>query len=189
MRKEIPELNALLSEVERKYGRRIATSTDFEALSVVIEHEINEMISASTLKRLWGYVSSNPSPRVSTLDILSRYVGKRDYKGFCTSLILTAKKESGSFSGKYISASELEPGQDLVIGWNPNRLVTLKYMGAFRFKTISSANAQLQVGDEFETTNFSLGYPLYIPLIYRGAETLPSYIAGSVNGLTVLELK
>ena len=77
MRKEIPELNALLSEVERKYGRRIATSTDFEALSVVIEHEINEMISASTLKRLWGYVSSNPSPRVSTLDILSRYVGSR----------------------------------------------------------------------------------------------------------------
>lgn len=182
-------MNALLSEVESKYGRRIATSTDFEALSVVIEHEINEMISASTLKRLWGYVTSNPSPRASTLDILSRYVGKRDFREFRTSLKITAKKESGSFSGRYISASELEPGQNLVIGWNPNRLVTLRYLGDFRFRAVSAANAQLRVGDEFEATNFSLGYPLYIPLIYRGTEALPSYIAGSVNGLTVLELK
>ena len=37
--KDIPELNYLLSQVEKQYGRRVATSTDFEALSVFIEHE------------------------------------------------------------------------------------------------------------------------------------------------------
>ena len=37
--KNIPELSFLLSEVEKKYGRRVATSTDFETLSVVIEME------------------------------------------------------------------------------------------------------------------------------------------------------
>lgn len=48
MSKQIPELNYLLSEVEKHYGRRISTSTDFEALSVVIEHDINEMVSCFT---------------------------------------------------------------------------------------------------------------------------------------------
>ena len=62
----IPELTYLLSEVERKYNRRIATTNDFESLSVVIEHYTGELLSASTLKRLWGYVSLNPTPRVAS---------------------------------------------------------------------------------------------------------------------------
>ena len=52
--KEIPELKFLLAEVGKIYGRGIKTTTDFEALSVVIEHSINERISATTLKRMWG---------------------------------------------------------------------------------------------------------------------------------------
>lgn len=34
-KKHIPELAYLLTEVEKKYGRRIAPTTDFESLSVV----------------------------------------------------------------------------------------------------------------------------------------------------------
>ena len=74
-KKLIPELNYLLTQVEKHYGRRVATATDFEALSVFIEHETGELLSASTLKRLWGYVSSRPSPRKDTLDILCRFIG------------------------------------------------------------------------------------------------------------------
>ena len=44
--KNIPELSFLLSEVEKKYGRRVATSTDFESLSVVIEMSVGELISS-----------------------------------------------------------------------------------------------------------------------------------------------
>ena len=79
----ITELSHLLSEVERTYGRRIATSTDFEALAVMIEHQTRELISASTLKRLWGYVTLNPTPRMTTLDVLARYIGQSSCKKFC----------------------------------------------------------------------------------------------------------
>ena len=72
MTNQIPEISLLLLEVERKYGRKVSTSTDFESLSVVIEHEIGEYLSSSTLKRLWGYVSLRPTPRISTLDVLCR---------------------------------------------------------------------------------------------------------------------
>ena len=50
----IPELNWLLELVKREYGRDISTSTDFEALSVTIEHKIGELLSSSTLKSLFG---------------------------------------------------------------------------------------------------------------------------------------
>ena len=84
MSKNIPELTFLLAEVEKKYNRRIATTTDFESLSVVIEHTTGELLSSSTLKRLWGYVSLNPTPRISTLDILSRFTGHGVDNRFCT---------------------------------------------------------------------------------------------------------
>lgn len=64
---KIPELNYLLKKVEQRYGRRISTSTDFEALSVVIDHKTGELVSASTLKRLWGYVSMRPTPRITSI--------------------------------------------------------------------------------------------------------------------------
>ena len=82
MPNQIPEIAFLLKEVERKYGREVHTSTDFESLSVVIEREINEYISSATLKRLWGYVSLKPAPRVATLDVLCRFIGHLFRQGF-----------------------------------------------------------------------------------------------------------
>lgn len=43
IQKNMPELAYLLAEVEDKYGQRIATTTDFESLSFVIEHQIGEL--------------------------------------------------------------------------------------------------------------------------------------------------
>ncbi|MDO5443371.1 MAG: hypothetical protein Q4G10_06835 [Bacteroidia bacterium] len=187
MNKNIPELNSLLTEVENKFGKRIATSTDFESLSNDIEHVSGNQISASTLKRLWGYVHSNPTPRSATLDILCNYIGERNFKEFCINLKKKANIESGHFASKYIAVSEILPEQTLMLGWKPDRLVKIIYLGDFRFKVLSSKNSQLQVGDVFEATAFSLGFPLYIPYVLRGSEKLPSYIAGSFNGLTKLE--
>lgn len=184
----IPELNSLLAEVEKKYAKRVATSTDFESLSAEIDRVNGERISPSTLKRLWGYVQSNPVPRSTTLDILCRYIGNRNFKEFCINLKRNSNSESGHFTSKYISTSELDAGQKLLVGWNPDRIIQLSYLGDFRFRVLSSENAQLQEGDEFDATSFSLGFPLYIPSIIRKGEKLPSYIAGSLNGLTTLEL-
>lgn len=185
--KQIPELNYLLSQVEKRYDRRIATTTDFEALSVVIERDINELVSASTLKRMWGYVSSKPVPRVATLDILSRFIGKQDFRDFCDSLKNTPDFDSGFFSAKYLIASELGEGAQVTIGWSPNRVVKLKHISEDKFVVESSLNSHLKEGDEFEVSVFMLGYPLYISRILREGQYTPSYIAGAADGLTILE--
>ena len=54
-RKEIPELQYLLELVEKQYGRKLSTTTDFESLSVIIEKATGDLLSSSTLKRLYGH--------------------------------------------------------------------------------------------------------------------------------------
>ena len=187
--KNMPELAYLLTEVEKKYGRRIATTTDFESLSVVIEHQIGELISSSTLKRLWGYVSLNPTPRVATLDVLSRFVGHRDFKAFCNHLKESQVYASNFFTSRCQTVAELKPDTTVHIGWAPNRLVKMRYMGNYQFEVISSENSQLMAGDRFELTEIIVGYPLYISRILRNGTYTPSYVAGQIDGINLLKIE
>lgn len=183
----IPELHYLLTEVERRYGRKVCTSADFESLSSTIEAEVHEMISSSTLKRLWGYVSSNPVPRHTTLNILSRYTGRRDFEEFCKEIKRNSGIDSTFFTAKCISASELVEHDVVVIGWNPNRMVELEYVGDHHFRVIGNENSNLTIGCVFEASSFMVGHPLYIPRILCEGKFTPPYIAGIHDGLTVVE--
>ena len=187
--KNMPELAYLLTEVEKKYGRRIATTTDFESLSVVIEHQIGELISSSTLKRLWGYVSLNPTPRVATLDVLSRFVGHRDFKAFCNHLKESQVYASNFFTSRCQTVAELKPDTTVHIGWAPNRLVKMRYLGNYQFEVMSSENSQLMPGDRFELSEIIVGYPLYISRILRNGAYTPSYVAGQIDGINLLKVE
>lgn len=185
--KEIPELSFLLKEVEKIYGRRVATTTDFESLSIVIEHEIGELLSASTLKRLWGYVGDKRTPRIDTLDILSRFCGKKDFKEFCSWLVEESGVDSQFFTVRCVRADDLCSGDIITLGWAPDRLVKVRYLGSERFCVVSNANSKLREGDEFVADGFILNFPLYITTIYREGKILPAYVAGRLHGLSVLE--
>lgn len=74
---------ALRESIETSVGKRIQTPKDFDYLSQVIEECQGEHISVSTLKRIWGYVASSSMPRRSTLNILAKQVGNRDWDDFC----------------------------------------------------------------------------------------------------------
>ena len=187
--KHIPELACLLSEVEKKYGRRIATTTDFESLSVVIEHATGELLSSSTLKRLWGYVSLNPTPRISTLDILSRFIGHKDFRGFCQWMTDSNVFSSTFFSSRYLSVSELNEMSKVTIGWSPDRLVEMRYLGNFTFEIEKSVNSKLRTGDRFELSDIILGYPLFITRILRDGEYTPAYVAGQEEGINLLTVE
>ena len=184
----IPEVNFLLGEVEKKYGRQIATTTDFEALSVVIEQATDDRISASTLKRLWGYVSLAPVPRIATLDVLCRYLGVKDFKAYCQNLKDSKAFESTFFSsGNCVIAEDLPEGSAVTIAWAPNRQVSLKHLQGTSFEVTESHNSKLQVGDVFETASFIKGTPLFIARILRDGEFTPPFVAGKNGGITILE--
>ena len=188
-KKIIPELNCLLEDVEKVYGRQIRTTTDFEVLSVVMERETGEMLSSSTLKRLWGYVSGSQVPRKSTLDILCKFVGKNDFSSYCAGLREDKTISSRFFSSKTLESDSLDSGQTIIIGWAPDRIVKLEYLGNCEYLVRDPGTSKLVVGDRFSLGSIMLGFPLYIPALHReGEQKFLSYVAGAANGLNRLDI-
>ena len=173
-----PEIEELKVLIEKKYGKSLCTTTDFEEFSIYLKQKMDKRISASILKRLYGYVSLNPVPRKSTLDILARYIGKRNYDNFCNDLRNDPIFSSSFFSSVTVYSDDLKPGDGLRIGWAPDRVVQLNYLGDGEFEVESSVNGSLFKGDRFRQVSFMLGYPLYVSRILREGEYTQAYVAG-----------
>ncbi len=58
-------------------------SQDFETLSGEIFKKTGVLLSASTLKRIWGKVKYNSTPNLATLDALARFVDFPNWRSFC----------------------------------------------------------------------------------------------------------
>lgn len=183
----IPEITALRIRVEETYGKPMQTHNSFLALVDAVEAALREHLSESTLERLWGY-STRGADAVSlrTLDVLSRYVGASSWKDFCLDLKVLSPVESEEFSsGDSIVSTSLKPGSRLQLGWLPDRLVTVKYIGQNRFEVEESQNSSLRKGDSFECLQFQIGRPLYLDRFRRaGSYTETRYVAGECHGLT-----
>lgn len=182
-----PEIEELKILVEQKYDKVLATTTDYEEFSGYIGRVYKESISASTLKRLWGYVGDSHKPRQVTLDVLARYLGHRNYPDFCTWLKTSTRYNSSFFNAGQIVSNELTVGAELVIGWSPNRRVSLRYLGGSVYEVIFSENSKMQPEDKFVTGCFIKNQPLYLPYIERKGERTAPFVAGRNGGLTVVE--
>jgi hypothetical protein len=110
MNEQIPEIHILLMQVESRFGN-VAKPADFDNLSEDIENATSELLSASTLKRLWGYVNYLSNPRTYTLDVLSRYVGYQNFGNFCEQIHDTNEFVSGFLSEDSLVAESMKPGE------------------------------------------------------------------------------
>ncbi len=183
-----PEIEELKSLVEQKYGKILGTTTDFEEFSLYLEKETGSRVSASTLKRLYGYVNDDHKPRMVTLDILSQYIGHKNYMGFTQWLKTSTKYNSSFFKANQLISNELEAGTKIAIGWSPNRLLELRYLGESTYEVEKAENSKMQVGDRFVTGCLIKEQPLYLPYIERGGERTASFVAGRNGGLTLINI-
>lgn len=71
--------------VEQKLDRGSSMAwqnQDFEKLSAQIQEETGQVLSLSTLKRIWGKVKYDSRPNVATLDVLAQFVGYEHWRSF-----------------------------------------------------------------------------------------------------------
>lgn len=81
--------------VEKKLGWGNAeqwTTQDFEELSFKIQEETGQVISATTLKRLWGRVAYDSKPSRHSLDTLAVFAGYTSWRDFTTAQAQTASE-------------------------------------------------------------------------------------------------
>ena len=188
----IPQIASLRQEVERQFGVILKTHVHFVALTESIEATLHEHLSPTTLERVWGY-STRRYDTVSrrTLDVLSRYIGRDDWDEFCNHLREAAGTESDFFTEGILSASSLSIGTRLRLGWQPDRICEVRYLGGYRFVVESATNGSLRVGDSFSCLQIQLGKLLYMDCFRRAGDTSEEnqrYAVGRENGLTMLEI-
>lgn len=184
MKKTSPEILELRKQVEEKLNKKVKTPKDFIILQSSIWNDNHEIISATTLKRLWGYISGAEEARISTLDILSRYVGLNDWEDFLSNL----DKNNGSnpVLSYHIGFEDLEINDFVEVSWKPDRHCVFKYLGDGRFTVVKSENSKLKVGDSFNAILFILNEPLYIDNLIQGNNPPVSFVAGNKGGICEL---
>lgn len=151
-----------------------------------------EHISITTLERVWGYSTrSGMNISVRRLNILSQLTGARDWETFCTKLEEKELHESEFFTNENgISTISLTPDSRIRIGWLPNRICEIEYLGENRFVATKTEHSSIKEGDSFCCFQIQKGRELYMDSFTRkenNGEKSGSYIVGQASGLTLVE--
>ena len=170
----------LIKEIENAVGCKMKTPRDFDRLSGMIFERTHERLSPTTLKRLFGYLDEGVSPRLFTLDVLSRFLGYKDYAGF---LAGSGEAQSGIVVGERLSAVELPTGRMLRLTWPPDRMCTVRHLGGCRFEVVTAENTKLCVGDTFSCSLFVRHEPLYLDNLVHCGGVPAAYVAGKRDGI------
>ena len=93
MKTQDAAVTLLLEKIEEQLGRKMMTPKDFDFLAMQVFEKTRQSISVSTLKRIWGYVSSKGAVSETTLDLLSKFVGYDSFFQFCQQTIESSVSE------------------------------------------------------------------------------------------------
>mgnify|MGYP007115354989 CR=1 FL=1 len=179
-----PEILCLCRDIEQHFGQQLQSPADFQLLLQQIWEKQHAVLSLSTIKRLWGYVASNGTPRLSTLNTMAQFLGFADWNAYLVALEQRGGSESTMFTGEGIQTADLQAGDRIAVAWQPNRQCTFRYLGDNQFVVENSKNAKLQQGATFSAARFMIGQPMYLDNILLADGTHTSYVAGKRNGLT-----
>jgi hypothetical protein len=88
---------------------------DFEKLAGLIADKTSVQLSVSTLKRVWGKVSYNNAPSVTTLNTLVQFLGYGDWRGYTSPQPsrnggTSSPKREGEASAQTVIAIDEKPG-------------------------------------------------------------------------------
>lgn len=186
---DTPQISILRQAVEKAIDFPLSTHGDFLRLSAGIEFTLREHMSESTLERVWGYSTRHyDNVSVRTLNVLARFVGYHDWEEFCRSANKTAA-ESSLFIDTAICSDNLSVGDRLRIGWPPDRICIIRYLGNNNFIAEEAENSTMQPGDTFSCIQIQKGRPLNLDN-FRKADSQEKlrYVVGINTGLTLLEV-
>lgn len=181
---ELP--SAVKRKIEETFGAPVRYPADCERLALDIRNRINETIGVTTLKRLFGFADDVLNTRISTLDLLARYVGHYTYSDLLEQICPTG--DSDFEEAPDIDIKQLKKGDIITFEYLPDRKVSIQYLGNDCFKVTASEKSSLIPGDIIVAFSFTLHHPLRIRSVIRNGKDLGGYVAGKVSGLTSLVL-
>lgn len=167
--------------LEETCGHVLRTPADCEFLVLDIESRTGEHIGINTMKRLLGFIDDEREPRMTTLDIVARYLG---FDAWETLKVFDDRSNSSFETGENeLRTDNLQVGQRIQVEYLPDRRYVLEYLGDQQFLMQTSENSKLQAGDVLTVTHFVEGYPLLIESVVRDGQSLGAFTAGKAQGI------
>ncbi len=186
--------NELRQRIEQFVGFPLNSRNDFNALQNFIFQHTHEMLSATTLRRFWGYQEQDKGfgQSKSTLNVLCKFIGFANISEFENSL-----KDSGCIDDtshfvlgyKILTCDSIEVNTEIMVTWQPDRMITIKYYGNEKWGVMKSINSKLQEGDVFTCGQFALHQPLICTSIIRQDMPPMDYVCGKSGGINFTVLK
>lgn len=183
--KNSSEVFELRTAIEEAIGKKLKTPADFVFCTGIIWERMHQNISPTTLKRMWGYIEGADTTRLSTLNLLSEFLGFHDWDGFRNHLDESAESQSDVIIAPTIATSSLIKDDLIEIQWLPNRRCVLKYEGNNTFIVTEAEHSKLQIGNTFECSSFLIGQPLYLDNLVQGNNAPVAFVVGKRDGLKV----
>lgn len=162
------------------------TRRHFDLLAEHIFLTTKSMLSATTLRRFWGYQEREASSAsLNTINVLCRMVGYHDWEDFRKRCQEGALDSSELMMSQHIlDVKSLTIGQQIQITWLPNRKVVIEYLGDEAFRVLESVHSKLCVEDSFHCQQIVQGQPLFCHTLLRKGCAVMSYVCGKGGGLT-----
>lgn len=180
-----PQASTLRSLLETRSGHSMQSAADCEWMAMDIKSKLHDGPSVNTLKRLLGFLPYDKQHRDSTMSFIAHYLGYKNNTELQQALTKCAS-DFGTNDG-VLENSQLETGDHVEIAYQPDRTITFEYEGDDRFVVTQSINSQLLPGDEVVIRQFAIGFPLLADNVVRNGESLGSYTAGKIGGLTSIK--
>ncbi|MDE6560921.1 MAG: hypothetical protein K2K75_06055 [Muribaculaceae bacterium] len=186
MKTDPDKLNQLREVVEDVFGLKPVTPTNFDNLSYQIFSTTGHKVGVSTLKRFWGYVKSPYNATHTTLSILARYVGYRDWDSFCSQY--RGDEDSDFLSSRLIIASDLSLRSSVYVEWESEKWLRLiKINQPNIFEVTESKNIKLLQGDIAEIDTLIIGEKFIARDCRRNGVVLGTYIGARKTGIKAIQ--
>lgn len=178
-------IDMLKQAVEERTGK-LYSHGDFTRLSEMIYEDSKEMISPTTLKRLWGYLKQEAAtPQTRTLNVLAAFVGFADWQQYCA-----YQDNRNDYSSEFVKHRSqhcflMKPGEKIRISWYPERRVVLRHEGdGDLFTVVAAENSKLEPGMTLHCETFTAEEPLLLKNVKGGSLTETcDYLCGKIGGI------
>lgn len=176
----------VISMLGASAGCDVTTPAGAMKLQLDIHARTGELLSVNTVKRLTGVIDYAGEPRVTTLDIVARYLGHDSWQ----TLAAVVNNRVSRFGGDspFVDAAALPADSRMELAWEPGRRVVARHLGRGLYRVESVTAAKLAAGDLMRLSQLAPGFPLVASSVVRDGADLGVYTAADELGLTLVDV-
>ena len=177
----------LIDMLSEKAGKDVKLSYGADYLRNDIEVVTGESLSLNTVKRLVGLLPYDSTPRLVTLNIISRYLGYSSWQILQENL--TGKISDFNVENFFIDLINQPLDSCIKIRWQPDRCIEIRHLGDGKYIVMDSLNSKLHQDDILALSQIAEGFPFMVKSVERDGESLGNYIAAKKTGIDSIEIK